>query len=309
MFPTVDVTVRDQRPSRCWSTARAAGPAVEARSTCGPSRTGTAPAATQASSSAGPIPPSGPTTTAISTAAESRSAGTADTPCSASSCSTRTSRPPSSSQASPATAVPETWSRTAGTRARRACLAAARAVSAHFRRALAALGPFQRTIERSASQGTTASTPSSTAAWTAMRSRSPLARAWTSTSAGVGAGSSATASSRTDTASGAAASTVPWPSVPDPSARSTASPGARRMAAAACRASAPSKTTSAPALAPARAPGSRWNRGAVTGSSGSPAAGRTCPWPGVRRARPPRRAPRPGAPGAGAARRPGRWAW
>ena len=71
-------------------TAMAAGPAVEARRTCAPSRTGVAPAATKASSSWGEIPPSGPTTSR--TSPESGSGAVASGVV-ASSCSTKVVAP------------------------------------------------------------------------------------------------------------------------------------------------------------------------------------------------------------------------
>src|SRR5207248_10043445 len=60
-----------QRPSRTDRTDSAATPAVEVRRTVSPSRTGTAPAATNTASSSGAIPPSGPTTTTTSPAGSS----------------------------------------------------------------------------------------------------------------------------------------------------------------------------------------------------------------------------------------------
>src|SRR5690606_25807152 len=60
-----------QRPRGALSTARAAGRAVEVRSTVDPGRTGTAPAPSNAASSAGVSPPSGLTTSSTSPASGS----------------------------------------------------------------------------------------------------------------------------------------------------------------------------------------------------------------------------------------------
>ena len=89
---------------------------------------------------------------------------------------------------------------TSGTVARRDCLAAATVALTHFACALAARSPRQRTMLRSACQGSTRSTPSSVAASTACRSRPSLARACTSTKVVAGEGDRTTDSTSSTSA-------------------------------------------------------------------------------------------------------------
>ena len=72
--------------------------------------------------------------------------------------------------------------------ARRACLAASRAVEPPRSQRRSRALPSQRTTHRGADQGTISSTPTSVIISTASSPRSPLASAWTTTIRGVGAG-------------------------------------------------------------------------------------------------------------------------
>ena len=76
---------------------------------------------------------------------------------------------------------------TTGSHGRRACLAASRAVAAHFSRARTPRSPRHWATERDAAQGTISSTPTSVIACTASSPRSPLAMPCTTTMRGTGA--------------------------------------------------------------------------------------------------------------------------
>ena len=97
--------------------------------------------------------------------------------------------------ANPAAAIRATTSAeeaspvTSGTRPRRACLAASRAVDRHRASARSPRSPCHRATQRSAAQGTITSTPASVISSTASWPRSPFGMAWTTARAGSGAGS------------------------------------------------------------------------------------------------------------------------
>ena len=116
-----------------------------------------------AASSSGAMPPSGPTTTSTVAGLGQGDLGAAA--CVASSCST--------SARSAAATGRATWSvvidrrRPPGSRSRRDCLAASRAVACHLASARSPRSPDQRTIERDACQGTIAATPISVSISTA----------------------------------------------------------------------------------------------------------------------------------------------
>src|SRR5919202_3262837 len=242
---------------RTESAARAAAPAVEVRSTSGPSRTGRAPAAASATTSPSLSPPSGPTTTAIE---PDRGRSTRAIGWRACSCST--------SARSTSASAPHTWrvvstSVTSGTRGRRDCLLAARAAARHLATPLAARSSRQRVTQREAAHGTIRSTPSSVASSTARGPRSPFGSACTSTSSRAGGGTSWRAATRTCSPCGPAATTSPSATVPRPSPTRTRSPGVSRSTSTACRPSAPSTSRSA-----VSGSSSSRNRGAPS-SSGS----------------------------------------
>src|SRR4051812_16397692 len=207
------------------------------------------------------MPPSGPTTSSTSpSAGRARPAKGVR----ASSCSTTASAAPATRVR---TSAPDASGATTGTRARRDCLAAARTVCSHLRRDRSPRSPFHTTTLRAACQGTTSSTPSSVAASTARSSRSPLASAWTSTNRGEGSGTDSSASTRRLRASRALLRTVQRATAPMPSATSTRSPAVIRRTVAACRPSAPSSASCEPIAAPASAPASSRNSGALTSGS------------------------------------------
>src|ERR1700757_4189191 len=117
-------------------------PAVDARSTVGPSLAGLAPAAANASASAGDIPPSGPTTRTISPALGRLIAviGSA-----ASGSRTIARDGPATRWAAPVRAA---CSVTSGNQARLLCFAASSAAELQRARDLAARSPRQTTIDR-----------------------------------------------------------------------------------------------------------------------------------------------------------------
>ena len=179
-----------QRFRRVLRRAIATGPAVEVRSTCGPSRAVRAPASVSRATSASEIPPSGPTTTSSSPTSGS---GSVVSPAVASSCSTATVPPAATtSRVRAASCLVVSGTSTSGIRERRACLVAARTVLAQRARDFAARSPRQTTTERSACHGMIASAPTSVAASMAISSRSPLARAWTSVTTTTGTSSTST---------------------------------------------------------------------------------------------------------------------
>src|SRR5690606_32347498 len=251
-----------QRPVRAASTASAAGPAVELRSTCVPSSTGAPPTAANASTSASLRPPSGPTTTTIS---GTPSTGTCTSGAAATSCSTSTSAPrPVASATTSTRAWPRTTGSSSGSQDRRATFVAACTIARQRCSPLAALSPRHWTTDRSDCHGRTASTPSSVAASTAISSRSPLASACTSTSRGEAGGSDVTAVTSISTAAGPEpGATSPTSRVPTPSTTSIGSPARSRCTDAACRASGPVRVHRPPAATPSSAPGSTTKTGAV----------------------------------------------
>ena len=243
---------------------------------CGPSRTATAPASWSAAVSASLMPPSGPTTTA--TTGRPPGSGRPAPPIDAVAASWRTSTAPPASVVSRthrARARVERSSPTCGTRARRACLAASRAVACHRARPLAAFGPLHTGTHRSACQGTTVSTPTSVAVWTACSSRPPLARACTRVrrnGGGVSAMRSITRTARRSLcpASPAAAAASHTSRSPAPSTRSTRSPARSRRTVTAWRASGPVRVSVSPGRAASAPPagssvsGVRMKTGALT---------------------------------------------
>src|SRR5699024_8202129 len=265
-----------QRPTSALSTAMAAGPAVEERSTSGPSSTERAPASRSCASSSGSIPPSGPTITTIS----SRPSSLAERSCSARlmsptdscSCSTSTEAPSAvRSRSCESSCAVLAGSPTSGMPGRRHCLTAARAVAAHLARPLRSFSPRQTDTERRAIHGTTASTPSSVADSTACSSRPPVARACTRVRRGrrctAGDGS---VSSRRSSVSLRAAVTSASTWRPGASVSSTCSPTPIRATFAAWRPSSPSSTSASPATAVARESSRIRNPGGVVGIGCSP---------------------------------------
>ena len=180
-----------QRPSRCARIASATGPAVEVRSTCGPSRTALAPASVRRRELDLADPALGADDDQALPRGRQRdvrdrrrrllvqderdTAGVDDRPDAFGETTPveRRARPRAPGRG--ATAWPPT-----------------RTVPSQRDRLLAARSPRQTTIDRSACHGTTASTPTSVAASIAISSRSPLARACTSTSGTAGAASTTT---------------------------------------------------------------------------------------------------------------------
>src|SRR6185312_608199 len=234
-------------------TDAATSPAVEVRSTVGPRWAATAPAPANAAVSAGLSPPSGPTITTRSPDDGSGSVLSA------------VAAPGSSSTASAAdpTARITSWvdasAATSGNLARRACLAASRAVARQRASARSPRSPCHWVTQRCAAQGTTTSTPASVINSTASGPRSPLGSACTTTTA-----ASAGGSARRD---GTARCSTPSPAcvtthsarLPAPSVTSARSPGARRRTVAPWRPSGPDRTITSPArsLAGARKTGGR----------------------------------------------------
>ncbi len=88
---------------------------------------------------------------------------------------------------------------TSGNHARRACLAASRAVARHLASDFAARSPRQTATDRAAAHGTIRATPISVSSSTASSPRSPLGSAWTTTISGAGRGTDET--ERTTTSS------------------------------------------------------------------------------------------------------------
>jgi hypothetical protein len=145
-----------------------------------------------------------------------------------------------------ASSAVETGSSTSGSHARWACLAASRAIVRQRATPLTAFAASHLEMLRAACQGTIASTPSSVADCTANSSRSPFARACTSTTRGCGGSTSRRVPTRTTTSFGDTASHSPSNQTPRPSPTVTCSPTRRRRTAAAWCASAPVRTTASP---------------------------------------------------------------
>src|SRR5690606_32626067 len=218
------------------SAPSATAAAVEARSTVGPSRTTCAPAPASTSSSSSLTPPSGPTTRSRSPESgnSAEASGT-----SVDSCSTRAA---SARRTSSANCLVVTGSATSGTQARRACLAAWKAVLRHRAKALAPRGPSSHlATQRAARQGSTESTPASVASSTANSPRSPLISACASRTRS--AGCSTCQVSATSSCKESLATDTTWHRAipPRPSDSSNCSPGRRRRTVAACLPSGPSK--------------------------------------------------------------------
>src|SRR5690606_23229686 len=140
---------------------------------------------------------------------------------------------------------------TSGTQARCACLAASRTIVAHRSRPFAAFDPSQRDTLLAACHGTTSSTPSSHAAWTASSPQTPLARTSARTIRVAGCSWSRRASMRTVTRDADTSSTDPSSQVPAPSPSVMASPTRTRRTAE-CLASAPVSATRSPTWAPSQ---------------------------------------------------------
>ncbi len=138
-----------------------------------------------------------------------------------------------------------------GRRARRDCLVAARMTSSHLRHALSPRSPRHWTMLRAACQGMTSSTPSSVAASMAWSSRSPLARAWASTSRGAGSASSRTERTRRSSRPAPTSVTSAVTTRPAPSPTRTRCPTPVRFTVAAWRPSAPPRTSEPPGAAAA----------------------------------------------------------
>src|SRR5262249_30549824 len=226
-------------------TDAATTPAVEVRNTVGPRWAPTAPAAASAAVSPGLSPPPGPTITSTSPDGGSGSVLSA-APAPGSSSMARVAdlaaRTTSPVDASPATS---------GNLARRACLAASRAVARQRASALSPRSPCHWVTQRCAAQGTIASTPASVLSSTATWPRAPLGSAGTAASAGgaaAPAGRDKTASCSTPPP---ACVTTPPPTCPAPSVTSARSPGASRRTVAPWRPSGPDRTITSPARAPA----------------------------------------------------------
>ncbi len=257
---------RRRCPSRCGepgtqrqraialSTARAAGPAVEDRSTVPPRRTTDAPADARAASSSGATPPSGPTTSTTSPAAGSETLARGIR---ASSCNTYAAAAPRTRTASSAVVA---VAASTGRRVRRDCFVAARRTASHLRRAFSPRSPRHWTTLRDACHGTTSSTPHSVAASTACSSRSYLARAWTRTNRGLGRGSVVTETTSRSSDPAPTATTRASTRFPSPSVSRSRSPTRVRRTVAACRPSGPSRTTTSPTPRPVSvSPVSRWS--------------------------------------------------
>ena len=172
-----------QRPA-ALSTASAAGPALEDRSTVSPSRTVRAPAASNAATSSGVMPPSGPTTTRTS-------------PASGSACAARLCGRVLVQHVCRGGAADARGQGLGGDQLgddRHAGPAGLLGGGRHgglplAPRLVAPRSPRHWTMLREACHGTTSSTPNSVAASIAWSSRSPLARACTRTNRGWDSGS------------------------------------------------------------------------------------------------------------------------
>ena len=218
---------RHQRAVRESRVAAATAPAVDVRSTVGPSRASIAPASRRAARSAGLMPPSGPTISITSPSAGRVS------PCSLSAASASRTIAQAAAEARFATAAVLAGPAMSGSQARRDCLAASRAVARHLPRARSPRSPCQRVTERSADHGSTASTPTSVISSTASSPRSPFGSAWATTRRGCGGGTARVTRISIVTESLPTAVTTPSASVPAPSLTSARSPARRRRTAAA----------------------------------------------------------------------------
>ena len=206
----------------------AAGPADDVRSTYGPSRAATAPAATRAASSSSAMPPSGPTMSHSGwrrlARARTRRRGACSPPRGG-----RTTRAPRATAAATSAASPAvvTHGSTSGTRARRDCLAAAVTRSAHDALALSALGPRHWTTHRAAAHGTIRVAPSSVAASIACSSRPALRERLDEHDLGIVVEGDRV-DQRPSSRSGPASLTTPDARAPRPSTSSTRSPAPSR---------------------------------------------------------------------------------
>src|SRR5690348_8041864 len=198
-----------------------------------------APAAPKAVPSSPVIPPSGPTTTS-----RSPDSGRLRRP--------RLAAAPGSSTIahaafpiSSATWPTEASGVTSGIQARRDCFAASRAVSRHLASERSPRAPCHTGTQRAAAHGTMRSTPTSVISSTASSPRSPFGMAWTTVIAGSGYGTcrlACTVSSRPPVPPRDGPATTHSATRPAPSATSARSPG-RSLRTAACRPSAPDRTT------------------------------------------------------------------
>ena len=221
------------------------------------------------------MPPSGPTTkTMRSGSGEDSSAVSAASASeslrSAVSWRTKTA---SASAKDLAREAPRTRSRSTGNRERRACREAAPRRFSHFAAIFSRFFAGQSAIERSAAQGMTSSTPISVAVSMACRSRSPLARAWTSTRRGPVCSSFVTAVTSIVSSVAEAAVTVPRTRVPSPSTISISSPGPIRRTRTACPATSSPRVRADPTTASAAV--AERKTGRLTDRRTSHACGRT----------------------------------
>ena len=205
-----------QRPRRAFSTARAAGPAVEVRSTDAPSRTASGAGGAQRlelGRGDAALRADDEHDVGVGRAAslDSRSISVRASVAVGSSSSIRAD----AASVASCFVVDELGAPRSPT-ARIDCLVASRTMVAQRSRPFAAFAASQREIEREAAHGMTASTPSSVAACTASSSRSPLASACTSTRRGEAASTRCTRSAEIVSSPGAAVVTSPVTMSPRP---------------------------------------------------------------------------------------------
>ena len=241
-------------------------PRSTVRSTVGPSRAESAPAPSNAARSSSVMPPSGPTTSTTSPVAGSRiDAIRSD----AASCSTIAVPPaPTAARTRAATsAVVASGSHLGHERPTRLLGRLARGRCATSPRRARPSRRVHSATDRDADHGTTTSTPTSVSSSTESSPRSPLASAWTTTTRGDGGACSTYGDDARRRAGRARRPRSPSPSTtrPRPSPTSTVLTDREPLTVAACRPSAPSRTTTAPASR--GTPASTRKNGAVTGSA------------------------------------------